>query len=97
MKTIVDLATNTVQVVPLSAEEQTLFDAAQAEYEAGADARLAFEVRKERDIRLRGSDWAILEDTPADKVAWQTYRQALRDVPQQEGFPQEIIWPEKPE
>ena len=97
MKTIVDLATNTVQVVPLSAEEQTLFDAAQAEYEAGADARLAFEVRKERDIRLRGSDWAILEDTPTDKVVWQTYRQALRDVPQQEGFPQEIIWPEKPE
>jgi len=27
---------------------------------------------------------------------WQTYRQALRDLPEQEGFPQEVVWPQIP-
>lgn len=97
MKKIVDLIANTVDVVSLSAEEQALFDTAQAEYEAGADARLALEARKERDTRLRGSDWAVLADAPTDKTAWQAYRQELRDVPQQEGFPNSINWPTEPE
>lgn len=97
MKTIVDLAANTVQVVSLSAEEQTLFDAAQAEYEAGADARSALEAREERDTKLRGSDWSVLADAPTDKTAWQTYRQELRDVPSQAGFPNSINWPTEPE
>ena len=97
MKKIVDLIANTVDVVSLSAEEQALFDTAQAEYEAGADARLALETRKERDTRLRSSDWAVLADTPTDKTAWQAYRQELRDVPQQEGFPNSINWPTEPE
>lgn len=97
MKTIVDLVTNTVEIVPLSAEEQALFDAAQAEYEAGAGARLALEVREERDTKLRGSDWSVLADAPTDKTAWQTYRQELRDVPSQAGFPNSINWPTEPE
>lgn len=35
--------------------------------------------------------------TAEQKVAWQAYRQALLDVPQQEGFPDNVIWPEKPQ
>jgi len=53
-------------------------------------------VRAERDRLLTASDWTQVADAPADATAWATYRQALRDVPQQEGFPENIKWPEKP-
>ncbi|GAB7022171.1 tail fiber assembly protein [Salidesulfovibrio brasiliensis] len=57
----------------------------------------AVTVRKERDERLRLSDWTQLADAPLDdaqKTAWADYRQALRDVPQQTGFPDVVEWPE---
>lgn len=56
-------------------------------------------VRVERDSRLAVCDWTQLPDSPlADeiKTQWKTYRQALRDVPEQEGFPDGIIWPDEP-
>ena len=56
------------------------------------------EVRTQRDALLAASDWAVLPDAPvADAQAWKDYRQALRDVPQQAGFPTDINWPTKPE
>jgi len=58
-------------------------------------AARADKVRAERDRRLRESDWAALPDVPAAD-AWLEYRQALRDVPQQSGFPDEVVWPEVP-
>lgn len=54
-------------------------------------------VRSERDQLLYLSDWTQLLDADVDKVAWASYRQELRDVPQQAGFPDEIVWPTKPE
>ena len=58
----------------------------------------ADEVRTQRDALLVESDWAVLPDAPvADEQAWKDYRQALRDVPQQAGFPTDINWPSKPE
>ena len=58
----------------------------------------AKEVRTQRDALLAESDWAVLPDAPvADAQAWKDYRQALRDVPQQNGFPTDIDWPVKPE
>lgn len=56
----------------------------------------AEQVRNERDRLLTASDWTQVQDAPVDATAWAAYRQALRDVPQQEGFPTNIIWPEKP-
>lgn len=57
----------------------------------------AEEVRTQRDALLKDSDWAVLPDAPvADEQTWKDYRQALRDLPQQEGFPQEVVWPTKP-
>lgn len=56
------------------------------------------EVRSERDRLLADSDWAVLPDAPvADGQAWKDYRQALRDLPQQAGFPTDIDWPTAPE
>mgnify|MGYP000252750085 CR=1 FL=1 len=54
------------------------------------------EVRAERDNLLRQSDWTQVADAPVDQAAWATYRQALRDVPQQDGFPEDIAWPAPP-
>ena len=53
-------------------------------------------VRAERNKLLDASDWTQVDDAPVDKAAWATYRQALRDVPQQEGFPADVIWPSPP-
>ena len=38
-------------------------------------------MRNHRDRLLKESDWAMATDTPTDKTAWATYRQALRDFP----------------
>ena len=64
---------------------------------AAKDAAEAVGVRATRDARLSGSDWTQVADAPVDKAAWATYRQALRDVPTQAGFPYDITWPSKPE
>lgn len=53
-------------------------------------------VRGERDDLLQGSDWTQVADAPVDQAAWAAYRQALRDITQQDGFPHEVVWPEKP-
>lgn len=53
------------------------------------------DIRAKRDILLSESDWTMVSDAPTDKVAWATYRQALRDITEQPD-PFNIIWPEKP-
>ena len=57
---------------------------------------------KERDIRfyrdelLSKTDWMVLSDSPEPSQEWLDYRQALRDIPSQTGFPDNVIWPEEP-
>ena len=58
--------------------------------------QLAAQVRGERDRLLANSDWTQVPDAPVDSTAWADYRQALRDVPQQAGFPNDVTWPEQP-
>ena len=53
-------------------------------------------VRNERNGRLAACDWTQLADAPVDATAWATYRQALRDVPDQPGFPWDVTWPIAP-
>jgi len=58
----------------------------------------AAEARKQRDSLMSTTDWTQLDDYPRNnKPAWRTYRQQLRDVPQQSGFPETIIWPTSPD
>tara|TARA_B100001093_G_scaffold175586_2_gene168344 strand:+ start:15718 stop:16107 length:390 start_codon:yes stop_codon:yes gene_type:complete len=52
--------------------------------------------RAERDELLMTSDWTQVDDSPVDKSTWAAYRQLLRDVPSQSGFPNTITWPTKP-
>jgi len=58
---------------------------------------LALDARATRDRLLKDSDWTQLPDAPVDQAAWAEYRQALRDLPQQSGFPADINWPTQPE
>ena len=54
-------------------------------------------VRSQRNQKLTETDWTQVNDAPVDKAAWATYRQALRDVPTQSGFPWDVTWPTQPE
>jgi len=58
--------------------------------------QLANEARTQRDALLAETDWTQVADAPVDAQAYADYRQALRDVPQQSGFPGDIEWPVKP-
>jgi hypothetical protein len=60
------------------------------------DAEQAKSVRQQRGEKLKDSDWTQVIDAPVDQAAWATYRQALRDITGQEGFPWTITWPEQP-
>jgi hypothetical protein len=69
--------------------------------QAEIDAEVASEVRSQRDNLLAGEvdpiasnalRWAAL--TADEQQSLADYRQALLDVPQQAGFPNDIIWPE---
>lgn len=68
------------------------------------DAQAAADVRAERDMKLstevdpiagNALRWAAL--TAEQQQAWADYRQALLDIPQQSGFPHDVVWPTKPE
>lgn len=65
----------------------------------GKDAEQGKVVRADRNKRLADCDWTQLADSPLDpdsKAAWALYRETLRMVPQQPGFPWNIDWPPVP-
>lgn len=68
----------------------------EAAYKARKDEEQATAVRATRTQKLSECDWTQLADAPVDKAVWATYRQALRDVPTQAGFPWTVQWPDKP-
>tara|TARA_R110002153_G_scaffold64510_1_gene172779 strand:- start:17 stop:412 length:396 start_codon:yes stop_codon:yes gene_type:complete len=60
------------------------------------NAALAADVRADRNARLAATDWMASQDvTMSDE--WRTYRQELRDVPSQAGFPTTVTWPTAPD
>jgi len=66
------------------------------EAKAALDAQQAASQRTSRDEKLKATDWTQVADSPVDKDLWATYRQELRDVPSQTGFPWDITWPTEP-
>jgi hypothetical protein len=64
------------------------------------DEELAAEAISRRDSELLKSDWTQLPDvalTETQVNSWREYRQALRDITEQSGYPRNINWPVKPE
>jgi hypothetical protein len=66
-------------------------------YRAAKDAEQAKSVRDTRNQKLKDTDWTQVADAPVDKAAWAAYRQELRDLSTQTGFPWDITWPVQPE
>lgn len=69
----------------------------EAAYKATKDADQAKSVRTSRNDKLKECDWTQISDATVDKALWATYRQELRDISSQEGFPWTITWPTQPE
>ena len=61
-----------------------------------SEAEASENIRGERNSRLSKTDYTQLADAPGDTAAWATYRQALRDIPAQDGFPFTVTWPTEP-
>ena len=67
--------------------------------DAEYDAVLAASARQKRDRLIAVTDYLVTPDYPieSDRLAKvKIYRQALRDIPEQAGFPRTITWPDKP-
>ena len=76
-------------VVEKTAEEKQ-------QYYDGAASR----VRSHRDSLLSQSDWIVAKSYERGETVpteWVSYRQALRDITAQAGFPYSVVWPTKPE
>jgi hypothetical protein len=64
---------------------------------AQISAQAAIDARFTRNNLLRESDWTQVLDVPeATRILWLSYRQALRDISDQAGFPLNINWPVPP-
>ena len=90
---------NGVQV-ELTAEEIAARAAEEAAWNAGAFDRAMEQLRQRRNMLISSCDWVMLSDSPiADKTAWETYRQALRDITNGLTTVDQVnavTWPTKP-
>jgi len=67
---------------------------------AEEEKTLADEIRTQRDTLLDKTDRTQIPDVPMtenSRAAFRVYRQALRDIPEQPGFPFDVEWPTEPE
>lgn len=95
--TAVNVSTGEIVQIPYTTEEQAEYDTKKAAWDAGENDRKAVEVRAERNIKLSETDWTQGADTPqVTKNKYAPYRQALRDITAQAGFPWTITWPDAP-
>ena len=81
--------------VQFSDAEETARDAEEKAWDDDANNRAADRVREERDRLLAETDYLALSDVTMSS-AWATYRQNLRDIPAQSGFPNSVTYPTKP-
>lgn len=88
-----------IQIYNTESGQTTLREMNDAEYWAWLseqNAQQAASARKQRNDLLTATDWQVLralEDGNGLEFNLAAYRQALRDVPEQPGFPHDIVWP----
>ena len=85
--------------IPFTTEEEAEWDAREAAIDATKDDEQAKSVRQTRDDKLKETDWVVIKNLESNAnipAVWEIYRQALRDVPTQSGFPWTITWPDAP-
>jgi hypothetical protein len=81
---------------PVFTNGETTAAEQEAAYKTAKDEEQAKSVRTSRNDKLKECDWTQVADSPVDKNLWATYRQALRDVTAQAGFPWNVEWPTEP-
>ncbi len=91
-KRSVNIVTGEVTVTPLSAEEIAEREAYERDIQPGVDLEL---LREERNRRLAETDYLALSDATLSEEM-RTYRQALRDLPDNTSDPANPTWPVKP-
>ena len=64
-------------------------------YKLRIDIKASEDIRKTRNNLISKSDWMACSDVIMSDD-WKEYRQALRDIPEQEGFPHSVDWPTQP-
>jgi hypothetical protein len=70
-----------------------------ADVEANELAVMEASVRNKRNMLLAECDWVVIRSQEVgDELSdeWKIYRQALRDIPSQSGFPSSVVWPDSP-
>jgi len=103
-QTIGDVPQRIIDGYPIGTVEVPLKPSAIHEWQNGAWvedpaevlAALATQARDKRNALLTASDWTQVADAPVDQTAWANYRQALRDITGQAGFPETVVWPVEP-
>jgi hypothetical protein len=86
-----------VDLPPRPSGAHWIFDFAVHEWKRDLQI-LEIEIKQQRNQALLQSDWTQLPDVPLEtKAAWATYRQELRDITEQPGFPDNVIWPTPPQ
>ena len=96
----VDHTKNVVEVSPVKVGDNwvqswLVTDATQEEIESRTEEAKQ-QIRDQRNAALASSDWTQVNDSLVDKTVWAKYRQALRDITSQAGFPFNVVWPVKP-
>jgi hypothetical protein len=93
LSSVVDINTKEVKQLPAQNNPFEVFNYAIEQWEVAPILLVA-----ERNKLLKESDWTQLPDVPlVTKAAWAEYRQALRDITSQAGFPANVVWPTPPQ
>ena len=93
-KSVASASDDNVQVVDLTDEEISIFEASEKAWNDGADARAMADIRAERNAKLAASDWRGISDNTMSED-WTLFRQQLRDFPGVVDL-ENIVWPEEP-
>lgn len=84
---------------PLQPNEFCVFDYQSKQWIPNADLAKQY-VSRQRNTFLYQSDWTQIPNnplTPEKQQQWADYRQQLRDIPTQSGYPFNVVWPTQPE
>jgi len=93
-----DIATNTPVDMPQKPEDGFVFNYTTKSWEPDT-SYLDFKIKYQRNQLLTNSDWTQIPNNPltqAKQTEWETYRQQLRDITSQQGYPVTVTWPTPP-
>jgi hypothetical protein len=90
---------NALVSIPEKPNQDYVFNYTTKQWEIDVN-KLIFSITRNRNSLLLASDWTQLPNnplTPELQAAWATYRQQLRDITSQSGYPTNVVWPTAPE